>query len=162
MPSNVYRSIHIVDNVSLSLLNWESPRNQNETSISFFDIILIRSSTNSSIHVAASRQTLSYKYAVLDGNYTAASITAVDMCGQRSDASEFQLTSVINTVTNPGSSDGKNTQREVYILAGILTVVIVVFIIFVTVKIYLCIVKRKSYMSNTKLFQANLCDSASM
>ena len=99
-PTNTYGSIHVDNNISLSLLNWDSnsPQNRNETDIRFYDISLLRNhSDGMSISVAALRQTLSYMYAVSNsGNYTRASIAAVDFCGQRSEASEFQLMPVIN------------------------------------------------------------------
>ena len=136
-PNKVYGSIIVIENVSISLINWDPPQNQNETDIVFYDIILLRSHSlngTNSIHVAASRQTLSYKYAVSDsGNYTAASITAVDLCGQRSEASEFQLIPVTysnGSITNPESNDHDGQKSNtVYILAGIFTAAIAIIII---------------------------------
>ena len=65
--------------------------------------------------MAASGQTLSYKYSVLGRNYTAASITAVDLCGQRSEASEFQLMQVADG-GNPESNDhDEHNSSTVYI-----------------------------------------------
>ena len=46
---------------------------------------------------AQSLQTLSYKYVLSEGNYTAASITAVDLCGQKSEPTQLELT---NATTN--------------------------------------------------------------
>ena len=124
-PSNAYGSIHVDNNISLLLLIWDSPPNQNESDIMFYDISLLRnhSDDGTSIHVAASRQTLSYKYTVSNSaNYTRASITAVDFCGQRSEASEFQFMIVTDSISDAESS---NCQQTINILAGVLTVVII-------------------------------------
>jgi hypothetical protein len=138
-PSNVYGSIHVLvgnNNISLTLLlNWDdSPQNQNETDVRFYDISLLRNhsdGTNNfkSIRVSASRQTLSYKYTVSNsGNYTRASITAVDLCGQRSEASEFQLMVVTDSsVTNAESND--RYQQTIDILAGVLALAIAIIIV---------------------------------
>lgn len=140
-PTNVYGSIHVDNNISLSSLNWDSPQNRNETDIRFYDINLLRNHSDDgmSIHVAASKQTLSYKYTLSSsGNYTQASITAVDLCGQRSEASEFQLMPVADDNITDGESSDRYRQT-VDILAGVLAVaisiIIVQFIIFVSITI---------------------------
>jgi hypothetical protein len=145
-PSNIYGSMHVDNNISFTLLNWDSPQNQNETDIRFYDISLLRNHSDGtnlnlkSIRVSASRQTLSYKYAVSNSvNYTRASITAVDLCGQRSEASEFQLMQVADgSVTNAESSD--HYQQTIDILAGVLAVaiatIIALLIIFIPIMIY--------------------------
>ena len=136
-PSNVYGSIHIDNNInfSLLLLNWDSPQNWNETDISFYDISLLRNHSDDgtslrSIHVAASKQILSlaYKYAVSNSeNCTRASITAVDLCGQRSEASEFQLMLVADChISNAESGD--RYRQTMDILAGVLAVAIAIII----------------------------------
>jgi hypothetical protein len=146
-PSNVYGSIHVDNNISFTLLNWDSPQNQNETDIRFYDISLLRNHSDGtnlnlkSIRVSASRQTPSYKYAVANnGNYTRASITAVDFCGQSSEASEFQLTDGSITKLNTGLND--RYQQTIDILAGVLAVaiaaIIVQFTIFIPIIIYQC------------------------
>ena len=132
-PSNVYGSIHVDNNISVSLLNWDSPQNWNETDISFYDISLLRNHSDDgtslrSIHVSASRQTLSYKYAVSNsGNYTRASITAVDFCGQRSEASEFQLMAVIDCMISDAESSD-HYQQTIDILVGVLALTIAIII----------------------------------
>jgi hypothetical protein len=141
-PSNFYGSIHVIDNnnISLSLLNWDSPPHQNETDVRFYDINLLRNHSDEnlkSVRVSASRQTISYKYAVSNsGNYTRASITAVDLCGQRSEASEFQLMAVTDssvTIVNAESNDCYRQTSD--ILAGVfavaIAIIIVLFIIFI-------------------------------
>ena len=144
-PSNGYGSIRVIDNVSLSLINWESPQNRNETDIELYDITLLRNhsnGTNNSIRVAASSQTLSYKYSVLDGNYTAASIVAVDLCGQRSEASEFQLMPVAGG-GNPDHDGQKSSTAG--ILAGVIVATIVTVIIINIALISSAIVIRHRY-----------------
>ena len=169
-PSNIHGNIQIIDNISLSLLNWDSPPNQNETDISFYDISLSRNHSDESdgtgtslksIHVAASRQTQSYKYAVSNsGNSTRASITAVDICGQRSDASEFQLNDILVTDGNITDTElNDHHQQTIDILAGVLAfafaIIIALLIVFIPVVIYQCIViqreaekYRRSYTMN--------------
>ena len=167
-PSNVHGSILVDNNISLSLLNWDSPQNWNETDMSFYDISLLRNHSDDgtslkSIHVAASRQTLSYKYAVSSsGNYTRASITAIDICGQRSEASEFQLMAV----TDCNISDGESSdhyQQTIDILAGLLAVtiaiIIALLIIFIPIIMYQCVMnpqEAKKYRCRHTPSSANL------
>ena len=129
-------------------INWDSPLNQNETTINFYDITL-RNHDNDTylITVAASQQIQSYKYAVVgESYYITASIVAVDQCGQRSEASEFQLIHVPvmdGGITNTESKifDGQ-TSNTVDILAGVLAVAIAIIItlciIFVIIIILVC------------------------
>jgi hypothetical protein len=154
-PSNIYGSIHVDNNISFTILNWDSPQNQNETDIRFYDISLLRNHSDGtnvnvkSIHVSASRQTLSYKYTVSNSvNYTRASITAVDLCGQRSEASEFQLTPVMDgSITKLNTKSSNCYQQTIDILAGVLAVaiaiIIVLCIIFIPIITYQCIMNRQ-------------------
>ena len=111
--------------------------------------------------MAASRQTQSYKYAVSNsGNSTRASITAVDICGQRSDASEFQLNDILVTDGNITDTElNDHHQQTIDILAGVLAfafaIIIALLIVFIPVVIYQCIViqreaekYRRSYTMN--------------
>ena len=162
-PSNAYGSNYVDNNISLSLLNWESPQNQNETDIDFYDISLLRNHSDDgtslkSIHVAASRQTLSYKYAVSNSvNYTRASITAVDFCGQRSEASEFQF--MLVTDGNITDIESNDRQRTIDILAGILAftiaIIISLLIIFIPIVIYQCIVNRREAKNFRRSYTMN-------
>ena len=166
-PSNVYGGIHIDNNVSLSLLNWDSPQNQNESDIRFYDVSLLRNHSDDDmsihVHVAASKQTLSYKYAVSNsGDYTRARIIAVDFCGQRSEASEFQLMHMAvtdcNNITDTEPND--RYQQTIDILAGVLAVaiaiIIALLIIFIPVMIYQCIVNRQQARRSYTVTMSNV------
>lgn len=154
-PSNVRGSIRFIDNnnISLSLLKWDSPQNQNETDIDFYDIILLRnhSSGTNSIHVAVPRQMKSYEYTMMDGHYTSASITAVDQCGQRSELSEFQLVEVTNSSS---TTPGRQNNSTVISLATLLAIESIAIIIIVAFFILFC---RRRYYINKFFVRTSIC-----
>ena len=101
-PTEVYGSI-TGDFIPTLILNWNASQYQ-ETVVDYYDITLISNHSNNSIHAAAlSSVQTQYIYIALDGNYTAASITAVDLCGQRSEPSKFELPAVI-VISDNGNS----------------------------------------------------------
>ena len=138
-PHEVYGSIRVIDNAILSVINWNSPPNKNETVIDYYDVMLIKNHSNNtnSVRVAASVPTPSYKYTVLEGNYTAVSITAVDLCGQRSEPSQVKLmVNIANkTVINSIPYDWQKSTMDGLIggLAAAIAVIIVFCIVIVTI-----------------------------
>ena len=138
-PSGVNGNILIIDNsTALATVNWIPPQNQNHTTIDYYDITLIGDNRTSSVRVVASLQTLSYKYNVLtEGNYTTASVEAVDLCGQRSGTSLVKL-----TFNNGTSWNCANPIPEEYnilvIIAGVSLTVSTVIILLLII-IYVCI-----------------------
>ena len=85
-------------------LNWSPPENHKQTAIEYYELTLIGTHTNSTktVHTGTdSQQTFSHKQVVSEGNYTAASITAVDVCGQRSEPSYFVLNAIVGSTTTP-------------------------------------------------------------
>ena len=77
-----------------------------------------------------------------EGNYTAASITAVSLCGQRSEPLELILTNITMDllVSNVATSDINTQQNQVVavgaglgVTLGVVTIVMVASIITVTV-----------------------------
>ena len=106
----------------------------------------------------ASQQTLSYKYVISEGNYTAVSITAVDLCGQRSKSSQVKLSNIeipliqgiiaTNTTTcsTIPTSDSVDSDKQgtIDILAGVLalTIAMIIAISIIFIAILICIVRR--------------------
>ena len=123
-PNDVFGSIQFIDNITLASINWIPPLNQNETIIDHYDVTLIGNSVTS-VSVAASLQTHPYKYnnvMLLEGNYSAASIEAVDLCGQRSEPLQVELFITNRTSCNPIPCDRQ--QGTVDALAGVLAFII--------------------------------------
>ena len=82
-----------------------------------------------------SPQTLSYKYVLSERNYTTASITAVDLCGQRSEPTQLELTNA-TTINICASSVGSRESRStVAIGAGSVGVTLTVIIIALSIVI---------------------------
>ena len=76
-------------------------------------------------------QTISYKHVLSEGNYTAASITAVDLCGQRSAPTQFELTNTTAIhVSFPGvdrnDAQQSNSSVAVGAVLGVLLCVITI------------------------------------
>ena len=87
------------------------------------------------------QQTVSYKRVLPEGNYTAASITVVDLCGQRSKPSELILTNItmdLLLVSNVPTSDTEQSQVTAIgaglgVTLGVVTIVMVASIITVII-----------------------------
>ena len=85
----------------------------------YYEITLVGTHTNNTVstHVidhAQSLQVLSYKYNVMlsEANYTAASITAVDLCGQRSEPTQLELTNATTNDICASSVDTSGAQQS--------------------------------------------------
>ena len=113
---------------AIASLNWSLPDNQDGTVIDYYEVILIGTHTNSTMSVCMtdqSLQTLSYKFVLSEGNYTAASITAVDLCGQKSEPSLLELKNATTTI-----SDMSQSRATIGgLIAGVVILAIVVIII---------------------------------
>ena len=146
--------------VAIASLNWNPPENHNETAIDFYELMLIGTPNNNTFFYRATgnmaQQTFSFKYVLLEGNYTAVRITVVDLCGQRSDPSQIMLNN-IGTVPNTCTSESvvtpcaqtdelnDNMQHTINILIGIFVPVIVLIIIALI--IIIVVLKRGSNKS---------------
>ena len=150
-PTEAYGSIHMIDGIIPTLvLNWNASQYQ-ETVINFYDITLISNRGNSSIHAAAlsSMQTqYVMTYIALDGNYTSASITAVDLCGQRSEPSKFELPIVINTDNSLPCNSAVSSLTPALVL---LTVTIVGLVCSTSIIPILCIACRRKRKATVDL-----------
>lgn len=117
--------------------------------IDYYELTLIGTHSNSTIPVGAinqSSQTVSYKYVLSEGNYTAASITAIDLCGQRSETISLILTNTtstdhLDTVLNVATSDTQQSQitaigAGIGIPLGIIVVALLVILIILAIKVY--------------------------
>jgi hypothetical protein len=116
---------------AIASLNWNPPENHNETTIEFYELTLIGApNINTFFYRATTQQTFSFKYVLSEGDYTAARITAIDSCEQRSEPSQTMLNInpvPIGPVQLCDSNDAiKNGQRIIDILAGILAIVFAV------------------------------------
>ena len=129
---------------AIASLNWNPPENHNETAIDFYELMLIGTPNNNTFLYRATgnmaQQTFSFKYVLLEGNYTAVRITVVDLCEQRSEPSQIMLNN-IGTVPNTCTSESvvtpcaqtdelnDNMQHTINIFIGIFVPVIVLIII---------------------------------
>ena len=88
LPNEASGSIKVVDSTeSIVTLNWSPPDNHDHTAINYYELTLIGtlSNTTTIVHVGEnSQQSFSHKLVVSDENIRAASIMAVDVCGQKS------------------------------------------------------------------------------
>ena len=136
---------------AVSFINWSMPENNmDKTSIDYFEITLIGTHTNNtmSLHMTdqySLQQTFSQKYVLSEGNYTSVSITAVDLCGKRSESIQVHLT---NTTTasmtmcdsNSGASDA---QQQNSVAAIVLGVLLLIFMVLALLAIVICHHKDK-------------------
>lgn len=69
---------------AIASLNWNPPQNHKETAIDYYEVKLIGTPDNSNtfFYRATTQQTFSSKYVLSERNFTAANITAVDLCEQ--------------------------------------------------------------------------------
>ena len=106
-------------------------------SIDYYELTLVGSHINYSLSVCMIdqlQQIVSYKHVLQEGNYTTASITAVDLCGQRSEPSELILTNITMNllVSNVATSDIDTQQNQVIavgaglgVTLGVVTIIMV-------------------------------------
>lgn len=85
---------------AIASLTWNAPENHNETAINFYELTLIGTTdSNTFSYRATTQQTLSTKYVLPGGNYTAVRITVVDFCEQRSEPSQIMLSNIDNPIS---------------------------------------------------------------
>ena len=123
---------------AVSFINWSIPENNtSKTAIDYFEITLMGTHTNNTMSVRMAEsdrylQTFSQKYVLPEGNYTSVSIAAADLCGQRSNHVQVQLTNTTTVSTcsptlAPSTSDAKHTQQnEAAITGGVLGVLLLI------------------------------------
>ena len=123
---------------TMVVLNWSPPENYDRTFIDYYKLTLIRKDTKpttTSVYVgpqADPRQSFSHILQVdSDRNYTSASILAVDVCRQRSEASLFAIIPAMSGSTSTTPNSNGTTQ------AGYLGVIIVLAFL-VLYKIIIC------------------------
>ena len=90
---------------SIVSVNWVSPKKQHEREIDYYELTLKGFKTNSTTFKVDAASSLPYYLNVTHDNYTV-SVTAVDVCGQRSEPSEF-----VN-FTSAGSKDPSFKQQK--------------------------------------------------
>ena len=131
---------------SVASVNWLPPANGNETAIDYYDLTLNGSNTSSTTVKVDAAVSLPYMFLVPEGNFTTVSVTAVDMCGQRSEPSQSALN--ITPTNSSGPPITCNSEREkqlkdiVDILASVIALVIAVCIVAFIVAILVTIIRR--------------------
>ena len=108
--------------------------------------------------MTASMQTLSFKYVLSEGSYTAASITAVDLCGQRSEPFDLELM-VNNTnrgLTTSTMCDLKKSTVDglAGALALVIAIIIALFIVIITI-IVICKCKNINHKGRRATISQN-------
>ena len=88
--SGTIQKIYAADIDAVASVNWTVPNNRLKTSIDYYEVMLIGSHTSNTIRIdeIAPLQTYSYSFGISHANYSAVNVTAVDVCGQRSEASK--------------------------------------------------------------------------
>ena len=115
VTGNISENMATIDGVkAVASLNWSWPENQDEMAIDHYEITFIGTRTNTTTSVRITDEsllTLSYKYNVMlsEANYTAASIMAVGLCGERSEPSLVELMNTkVNSLDAAVSDMGQN------------------------------------------------------
>ena len=113
MPTDTNGNIQYLVGLTEAIitLNWSPPENHDRTAIDYYELTLIGNADSSTTTIvyyvgADTQQSFSHKIVVSDKTYMAANITAVDVCGQRSEPSHFALATIvsesnISTFLNP-------------------------------------------------------------
>ena len=130
---------------AVSFINWSMP--ENNMAIDYFDIILIGTHTNNTMSMRMTdqyslQQMFSQKYVLSEGNYTSVSITAVDLCGKRSESIQVHLTNTTTAsmcVSNLGTSDAQQQNSAAAITGAVLGVLLLICIIIIMVLALLAI-----------------------
>ena len=117
-------------------LNWSPPENHDRTNIDYYELTLIGDAdtkTTTIVHDVGADSQQSFTHTLVvsaDRNYIAVDITAVDVCGQRSEPSHFALN--ITTSTNFESQCNTSTflsPANFIILASVLSSMALLMII---------------------------------
>ena len=140
---------------AIASLNWNPPENHDETAIDSYELTLIGTPTNSTYVYSTTKQPMfSYVYVLSDseGNYTDVSITAVDLCEQRSKPSKVELRNInsdnplirstqlgptMSMTCHPPSNDDKCTIILATVIALLVITIIVIFIV-ISIICYMC------------------------
>ena len=130
--SGSIQNIPTKDLVAIASINWTPPENQNKTVIDHYDVTLIGSHLNNTLLLQIPSdtlpQTFSYNFGIPETNYSAVSVTAVDVCGQRGESSE----SALNHLTLPtGSMPSFSNCKQTEICIGV-TVPLIIILLLVT------------------------------
>ena len=91
-------------------VNWLPPENLNKTSVDYYEVIYMSNGSDNNLsttfRVPASASLLEYKSTLPNRNYSTVSVTAVDVCGQRSELSKIQLN--VTSGGDPSHNDHVN------------------------------------------------------
>ena len=140
---------------NVASVNWLPPANGNETAIDYYELTLNGPNTSSTTVKVDAAVSLPYKFVLPEGNFTTVSVTAVDVCGQRSEPSESALN--ITPTNSSGSPITCNSEREkqlkdiVYILSSVIALVIAACIVAIIVAILVKIICHNSQCKSYSL-----------
>ena len=134
--------VHCLESMkTMVVLNWSPPENYYRTIIDYYELTLIGKDTEpytTRVYVGAQadpRQSLSHILQVdSDRDYTSANISAVDVCGQQSEPSLFDIILAMTGSTSTTPNSNGTTQ------AGYLGVIILIIVLALPVfyKIIIC------------------------
>ena len=128
---------------NIASVNWLPPANWNETAIDYYDLMLNGSNNRVTTSRVDTATSLPYYIKVSADNYTV-SVTAVDVCGQRSEPSQMAL-----NITSGSSNINRQEQQQSGVNSLVLSVlsciaeaiiiaILVAVIIYITYKTGRC------------------------
>ena len=150
---------------SVVSMNWLPPENQNDTAIEYYNLTLYGSDIKSTLKVPMDAS-LPYKVVLPEGKFLVANLTAVDMCGQRS---EPAITMLKNTSESGNAiediekqlQEQKSKTDDVGAGLGVVVVLLVIGILVLVVIVILlgrelCIAKQaRQYSTGNKSSNGN-------
>ena len=116
-------------------LNWSPPQNHDRTNIDYYELTLIGDADTKTTTIvydvgADSQQSFTHTLVVSAGrNYITANITAVDVCGQRSEPSHFALTTTSTNIVSECNTSTFLSPANFIILASVLNSMTLLMII---------------------------------
>ena len=116
-------------------LNWSPPENHDHTDIDYYELTLIGDANTDTTTIvydvgADSQQSFTHTLVVsADRNYIAVDITAVDVCGQRSEPSHFALTTTSTNIVSECNTSTFLSPANFIILASVLNSMTLLMII---------------------------------
>ena len=134
-PSNGTGSIQEISLESaeaMVTLHWSPPKNYDSTTIDYYELTLIgtHSNTTTRVYVGTDQQqAFSHTLPVSERNYTSADISAVDVCGQRSEPSHFVLTNIVSLSDTSTAPTPTKCTIIISVLAAFIGLVLLIFLV---------------------------------
>ena len=122
-------------------LNLSIPATQNEAAIDYYEVLLIGTHPNKTTCRIVRMTDQSFPIVLPEGNYTAANITAVDLCGQRSEPAPLELINMTTQSTIISNRTITDNCTDSGVCAGLgsgMAVVLLIAIGVITCYLYRC------------------------